>query len=81
MERSILTVEPVQRGWVVRLDGKALEVRPTKIEAIGVASARAQRQHAASGNPTGVSVRVHTGDTVLIARHGWAGARSRGSFR
>lgn len=81
MERSILTVEPVPRGWVVRLEGKALEVRPTKIEAIGVASARAQLQHAASGNPTGVSVRLHTGDTVLIARHGWAGARSRRSFR
>lgn len=81
MERSILAVEPVHRGWVVRLNGLALEVRATKIEAIGVASARAAERHAMSGDPTGVSVRLHTGSTVLIARHGWAGMKSRRSLR
>ena len=82
MERSILTVEPVPQGWVVSLKGKALEFRATKIEAIGVASNQAAKRHEVSGDPTGVSVRVGTsGETVLIARHGWTGQRSRGSFR
>jgi hypothetical protein len=81
MERSILTVEPVAHGWVVKLKGKAVVIRATKIEAIGAASDRAARRHVMSGGPTGVSVRVGTGETVLIARHGWAGQKSRGSFR
>ena len=81
MQRSILTVEPIQHGWLVSLKGKALDILPTKIEAIGVASDRAADRHRASGYPTGVSVRTATGDTVLVALHGWVGQRLRGSLR
>lgn len=81
MERSVLTVEPVPHGWVVRLKGRALEFRNTKIEAIGVASDRAARRHQVSGGPTSVSVRMGTGESVLIARYGWEGQRSRNSLR
>jgi hypothetical protein len=81
MERSILTVEPVPRGWLVSLKGRALAQRPTKIEAIGLASECAAERHKASGSPTGVSVRLGTGDTVLVALHGWDGQTVRGSLR
>ena len=39
MERSILAVEPLREGWVIRLRGKALDIRATKLEAIGAAEA------------------------------------------
>lgn len=81
MERSVLAVEPVPHGWVVRLKGRALEFRSTKIEAIGVASERAARRHRASGDPTSVGVRMETGESALIARHGWEGQKSRNSLR
>lgn len=81
MARSILTVEPVIQGWVVRSRGQPLEIRATKLEAISVADGYAARQHAESGDATGVSVRVNTGQTVLIARHGWEGQRTRVRFR
>ncbi|NLA68231.1 MAG: hypothetical protein GX856_08330 [Gammaproteobacteria bacterium] len=38
MARSILTVEPVIEGWVVRSHGNAVDIRATKIEAIAAAS-------------------------------------------
>mgnify|MGYP001430053021 CR=1 FL=1 len=81
MARSILTVEPVIEGWVVRCHGVPVEIRPTKFEAIGAASARAAREHAASGDATAVSVRMNTGQDMLIARHGWDGQRVRRRLR
>jgi hypothetical protein len=81
MERSILAVEPLRDGWVVRLKGKALDIRPTKLEAIGAASDRAAERHRASGEAIGVSVRLRTGETVLVALHGWEGQTVRGSLR
>ncbi len=81
MERSILAVEPVRSGWVVRLQGRALEIRATKLEAIGAASERAAERHRQSGQATGVSVRLRTGETVLVALHGWEGQTVRGSLR
>jgi len=81
MARSVLTVEPVAHGWIVRQDGKALDIRPTKLEAIGVASRLAENQHRTRGDATGVAVRIASGDSVLIARHGWAGQKSRGVLR
>jgi hypothetical protein len=81
MERSILTVEPLLEGWVIRLRGKALDIRATKLEAIGAASERAAERHRASGQATGVSVRLRTGETVLVALHGWDGQTVRGSLR
>jgi hypothetical protein len=81
MARSVLTVEPVLRGWVVSLKGKALDLRATKLEAIGVASRLAAEQNRARGDSTGVAVRVANGGSVLIARHGWNGQKSRDGFR
>jgi hypothetical protein len=81
MARSVLTVEPVLHGWVVRLEGKALDLRATKLEAIGVASRFAAERNRTRGDSTGVAVRIATGDSVLIARHGWTGQKSRDGFR
>ncbi|HZW17524.1 MAG TPA: hypothetical protein VFF71_01810 [Luteimonas sp.] len=77
MARSVLTVEPVPHGWIVRQGGKALEILATKLEAIGVASRMAEDQHRTRGDATGVAVRIAGGDSVLIARHGWNGQKSR----
>lgn len=77
MARSILTVEPVIDGWVVRSHGLALEIRATKLEAIAAADVRAARKHAATGDATAVSVRMNTGEDLLIARHGWSGSGER----
>ncbi|WP_417473112.1 hypothetical protein [Luteimonas mephitis] len=81
MARSVLTVEPARQGWVIRFEGKALDLRATKLEAIGVASRLAAERNSTRGDSTGVAVRVANGDSVLIARHGWAGQKSRGTFR
>ncbi|GAA3918608.1 hypothetical protein [Luteimonas lutimaris] len=77
MARSVLTVEPAPRGWIVRQGGRALEILPTKLEAIGVASRMAEDLHRTHGDATGVAVRIAGGDSVLIARHGWSGQKSR----
>lgn len=81
MARSILTVEPVIEGWVVRSHGKAVDIRATKIEAIAAASARAAREYETVGDATAVSVRMNTGQDLLIARHGWDGQRTRSRLR
>lgn len=81
MARSVLTVEPVRHGWVISQAGKALDIRATKLEAIGVASRLAEDRYRTCGDATGVAVRIASGDTVLIARHGWAGQKSRGMLR
>src|SRR3546814_989958 len=76
MNRSIVTIEPALAGWVVSFEGQALQVLPSKLEAIGFASRRAAEEHRLSGVPCGVSVRLRTGETVLVALHGWEGQRS-----
>jgi hypothetical protein len=81
MARSVLTVEPALQGWIVSLEGKALDHRATKLEAIGVASRLAAERNRARGDSTGVAVRVANGGSVLIARHGWIGQKSRDGFR
>lgn len=81
MTRSVLTVEPVRNGWIVSLGGKALDLRATKLEAIGVADRLARDRHRRSGDSTGVAVRIASGDSVLIARHGWDGQKSRAGLR
>ncbi len=81
MARAVLTVEPVRHGWIISLGGKALDVRATKLEAIGVAGRIAEDRHRTHGDSTGVAVRIASGDSVLIARHGWAGQKSRGAYR
>lgn len=81
MARSVLTIEPVRHGWIVSLDGKALEIRATKLEAIGLASRLAEHQHRSRGDATGVAVRIAGGDSVLIARHGWTGQKTRACLR
>src|SRR3546814_5055868 len=71
MNRSIVTIEPALAGWVVSFEGQALQVLPSKLEAIGFASRRAAEQHRTSGAPCGVSVRLRTGaypDTGKIGR-------------
>ena len=81
MNRSIVTIEPVLTGWVVSFEGQALQILPSKLEAIGFASRRAAKQHRTSGAPCGVSVRLRTGETVLVALHGWEGQKVRGTLR
>src|SRR3546814_6492313 len=81
MNRSIVTIEPALAGWVVSFEGQALQVLPSKLEAIGFASRRAAEEHRLSGVPCGVSVRLRTGETVLVALHGWEGQTVRGSLR
>src|SRR3546814_11646624 len=61
MNRSIVTIEPALAGWVVSFEGQALQVLPSKLEAIGFASRRAAEQHRNSGAPCGVSVGLRTG--------------------
>src|SRR3546814_6089687 len=50
MNRSIVTIEPALAGWVVSFEGQALQVLPSKLEAIGFASRRAAEQR--SEEPT-----------------------------
>src|SRR3546814_11465308 len=80
MNRSIVTIEPALAGWVVSFEGQALQVLPSKLEAIGFASRRAAEQHRTSGTPCGVSVRLRPGETVPVALHGWEGPTVRGSL-
>ncbi|WP_386707147.1 hypothetical protein [Luteimonas notoginsengisoli] len=74
-------MEPVRHGWIVSLRGKALELRAIKLEAIGVASRLAYARNRVRGDATGVAVRTAGGDSVLIARHGWSGQKSRDGCR
>jgi hypothetical protein len=46
-----------------------------------VASRLAAERNRARGDSTGVAVRVANGGSVLIARHGWIGQKSRDGFR
>src|SRR3546814_16491329 len=61
MNRSIVTIEPALAGWVVSFEGQALQVLPSKLEAIGFPSRRAADPPRTSGPPRGLHVLPATG--------------------
>src|SRR3546814_5879889 len=73
MNRSIVTIEPALAGWVVSFEGQALQVLPSKLEAIGFASRRAAEEHRLSGVPCGVSrSEEHTSELQSLMRISYA---------
>src|SRR3546814_16828840 len=62
MNRSIVTIDPALAGWVVSFEGQALQVLPSKLEAIGFASRRAAEQHRTTRAPCRVSDRLGHGE-------------------
>ncbi len=70
MERTLLSVEPALGGWSVRLQGLILDQKSTKFAAIDAAAAQASLQHETTGHPTGVSVVMNGGESVLVSLYG-----------
>lgn len=70
MERTLYFVEPGEPGWQVSLSGKPLEYFGLKGAALRAAETFARIRHDATGEPTGVHVRMRCGDLVLVGRHG-----------
>lgn len=70
MERTLLTVERHEAGWQVSIRGTQLHTHEMKIVAIGMAVDLAKHRHDATGEPTGVRLRLGNFDQVLIGLHG-----------
>ncbi|QCO67398.1 hypothetical protein E4582_01760 [Luteimonas yindakuii] len=70
MERTLISVEPDQPGWLIRIGSLALERNLDKIVAIDRATRLAQARHHSTGGPTGVQVHMLCGETVAIGLHG-----------
>ncbi|TWI03657.1 hypothetical protein IP90_01471 [Luteimonas cucumeris] len=70
MERTLFSVEPDAPGWQVSLCGKPLEHFQLKIAALRAATTFARIRHHATGEPTGVHMRMLCGDLVMVDRHG-----------
>lgn len=70
MERTLLTVEPHATGWQVSIRGTAVRTHELKLVAIDVATNLAKCRHDATGEPTGVRLRLGNFDQVLIGLHG-----------
>jgi hypothetical protein len=70
MERTLYCVEPIEPGWQVCVGGKPLEHFRMKIAALSAAETFARIRHDATGEPTGVRMRMLCGDLVMVGRHG-----------
>ena len=70
MCRSLVNVEPKTSGWQVSIKGTAIMTHAGGLEVIAAASDVARMRHEATGEPTGVWVRMPCGDAVLMASHG-----------
>ena len=70
MKRTLITVEPDQPGWLIRIGGFALERNLDKIVAIDRATRLARSRHHSTGHPTGVEVHMLCGETIAIGLHG-----------
>lgn len=70
MERELFSIEPSASGWDIYQGAMSAESDLTQMEALEHATVMAQACHARSGRPTGVTVRMQCGDTVLLACHG-----------
>jgi hypothetical protein len=70
MERTLIAVEPDERGWCIRIAGVTLEHNLGKRTALEKASGLARERHTATGVPTGVHVRMLCGDGVMVDAHG-----------
>ncbi len=70
MERTLLSVEPAHQGWRVRLRGLVLDEKPTQFAAIDSASEHAFNRYVVTGRPTGVSLVLGSGESVLVSLNG-----------
>lgn len=70
MERTLLSVEPGDRGWRIRLRHLVLDEKPTQVAAIDSASEHAFNRYVVTGRPTGVSLVLEGGDAVLVSLNG-----------
>lgn len=70
MERTLYSVEPTDPGWQVSVSGKPLEQFHLKTAAMCAAETFARIRYHATGEPTGVHMRMLCGDLVMIGRHG-----------
>ena len=70
MERTLISVEPDQPGWQIRIGGLPLERNLDKVIAIDRATRLAQARHQSTGAPTGVEVRMLSGNKASIGLHG-----------
>lgn len=70
MERTLYYVEPIEPGWQVCVGGKPLEHFRLKVAALCAAETFARIRHDATGEPTGVHMRMLCGDLVMVGRHG-----------
>jgi hypothetical protein len=70
VERTLLSVEPADEGWRVRLRGLVLDEKPTQFAAIDSASEHAFNRYVVTGRPTGVSLVLGGGESVLVSLNG-----------
>ena len=70
MERTLLDVEQAPGGWSVSIRGLLLDQKSTKFAAIDSASTHAFKRYVVTGRPTGVSVAMNCGESVLVSLHG-----------
>ncbi|MCL1633852.1 hypothetical protein M2650_04235 [Luteimonas sp. SX5] len=70
MERTLYTVEPTEPGWQVSVSGKPLEHFRLKVAALCAAETFARIRYHATGEPTGVHMRMLCGDRVMVGKHG-----------
>jgi len=71
VERELFSIEQSARGWVVHTaSGNNEPPDPTPLLALEHAEQLAGARYRRTGRPTGVTVRLRCGDTVLMACHG-----------
>lgn len=70
MERVLISIEPLQQGWMVRGGQHGELSTDSGQEALEHASRLARARYMSTGLPTAVKVRMQCGDMVLMAMHG-----------
>lgn len=71
MTRILLNVEPAtDTGWDVSFHRFLLDHRPSPDDAIRAASEHAYRRYVVTGTPTGVTLALGNGDSVVVQSNG-----------
>lgn len=70
VERTLLSVAPAANGWSVNLNRLLLDLQPTRHAAIDAANAHAYKRYVVTGTPTGVTMSLCDGESVLVSQNG-----------
>ena len=70
VERTLLSVAPAAQGWSVNLNHLLIDLQPTRYAAIDAANAHAYKRYVVTGRPTGVTMSLCDGESVLVSQNG-----------